>query len=258
MAVKTLQKGKSPGLDGLPPELYLALWDQVGSLILGSINFAIEHGSFHRDQRNALITLLLKKGKDPLDCSSFRPISLICGDVKLYAKVLAIRLETVIGKLINFDQTGFMKGRVASDNVRRFLHIIDASDAMDDDCAVLSLDAHKAFDRQEWSYLWVVLERFGFGPKFISMIRTLYGQVTASVLTGTYQSQAFSLHRGTRQGCPLSPLLFALSLEPLAQSIRESSSISPITIDQSKHYISLYADDCLLFYLKFNRHCHRS
>lgn len=149
-AVRSLNRGKSPGLDGLPPEFYVVFWDQVGPLILDSINFAIKQGSFHRDQRNALITLLLKKGKDPLECSSYRPISLICGDIKFFSKVLDTRIEKVVGKLIHFDQTGFLKGRVASDNLRRLLHIIDIADAHKEDCAVFSLDAEKAFDRLEW------------------------------------------------------------------------------------------------------------
>ncbi len=44
VSLKSLQKGKSPGLDGLPPELYLEIWDLVGILMLNSFNFAIEHG----------------------------------------------------------------------------------------------------------------------------------------------------------------------------------------------------------------------
>ncbi len=68
--LKSIQKGKSPGLDGLPPELYLEIWDLVGILMLNSFNFAIEHGVFHRDQKTSLISLLLKKGKDPLDQGS--------------------------------------------------------------------------------------------------------------------------------------------------------------------------------------------
>ncbi len=80
VSLKSLQKGKSPGLDGLPPELYLEIWDLVGILMLNSFNFA-------------LISLLLKKGKDPLDCSSYRPISLIPCDLKIYAKVFASRME---------------------------------------------------------------------------------------------------------------------------------------------------------------------
>ncbi len=61
VSLKSLQKGKSPGLDGLPPELYLEIWDLVGILMLNSFNFAIEHGVFHRDQKTSLISLLLKK-----------------------------------------------------------------------------------------------------------------------------------------------------------------------------------------------------
>lgn len=66
IAVKSLQKGKSPGSDGIPLELYLALWDTLGALILDSINYALEHKTFHWDQKTALITLLLKDGKDPM------------------------------------------------------------------------------------------------------------------------------------------------------------------------------------------------
>ncbi len=75
VSLKSLQKGKSPGLDGFHPELYLEIWDLVEILMLNSFNFAIEHGVFHRDQKTSLISLLLKKGKDPLDCSSYKPIS---------------------------------------------------------------------------------------------------------------------------------------------------------------------------------------
>ncbi len=61
--------------------------------MLNSFNLQIEHGAFNRDQKTSLISLLLKKGKDPLDCSSYRPISLIPCDLKIYAKVFASRLE---------------------------------------------------------------------------------------------------------------------------------------------------------------------
>ncbi len=96
-------------------------------------------------------------------------------------------------------------------------------------CAVFSLDAEKAFDRLEWNYMWAVLQCFGFGEHFVSMIKTLYHSPAASVITGNIMSPSFPLQRGTRQGCPLSPLLFCLSLEPLAQAIRKSEvSINPL------------------------------
>ncbi len=93
--------------------------------------------------------------------------------------------------------------------------------------------------------MWAVLQCFGFGEHFISMIKTLYHSPAASVITGNIISPSFPLQRGTRQGCLLSPLLFCLSLEPLAQAIRKSEV--SIKIHDHNHSISLYADDIILY-----------
>lgn len=73
----------------------------------------------------AFISFLLKKDKDPNDCANYRSLSLLNVDLKIYAKLLAQRLQTVMHKLINCDQTGFIRTRLASDYVRRMLHIIN-------------------------------------------------------------------------------------------------------------------------------------
>ncbi len=159
--------------------------------------------------------------------------------------MFASRLEKVIHSLIKEDQIGFIKGRNASDNMRRLLHILDFADSHPTPCAVFSLDAEKAFDRLEWNYMWAVLQCFGFGEHFVSMIKTLYHSPAASVITGNIISPSFPLQWGTRQGCPLSPLLFCLSLEPLAQAIRKSEV--SIKIYDHNHCISLYADDIILY-----------
>ena len=67
------------------------------------------------------------------------------------------------------------------------------------------------------------------------------------ILTGNTYSTLFPVSRSSRQGCPLSPTLFALSLEPLAQMIRSSSVIKPITVHNTHHHLALYADDILVF-----------
>lgn len=90
------------------------------------------------------------------------------------------------------------------------------------------------------------MDTFGLGSEFIKMINVLYANPSAMVYTGNICSTQFPILRGTRQGCPLSPLIFALSLEPLAQKIRQHPSVLPITFCNTEHRISLYADDILL------------
>lgn len=82
---------------------------------------------------------------------------------------------------------------------------------------------------------------------FIPMIKVLYSNPSALVLTGQLSSALFPVTRSSRQGCPLSPALFALSLEPLAQMIRQSTTVHPISVCDTHHHLSLYADDILVF-----------
>ena len=112
---------------------------------------------------------------------------------------------------------------------------------------LLFLDAEKTFDRLEWGYLWKVLRKFNFGPNFVKMIQVLYSNTSARVVTDGQFSDLFGIGRGSRQGCPASPSIFNLSLEPLAQYIRQSQLVAPIKIGSTSHSISMYADDTLIY-----------
>ncbi len=70
---------------------------------------------------------------------------------------------------------------------------------------IISLDAQRAFDQLEWTYMIAVLKKFGFGSEFIKWIEIIYAHPVASVITNQDISNPFQLSRGTRQGCPLSP-----------------------------------------------------
>ncbi len=70
-AVKLTNKGRSPGINGIPVDLYLELWSILGPILLDTINSAIEKGYFHKDLNTPLISLLHKPGKDPQNCSSY-------------------------------------------------------------------------------------------------------------------------------------------------------------------------------------------
>lgn len=167
-------------------------------------------------------------------------------DTKILSKVLAKRLEKVMPSIISDDQTGFIKGRHSLFNIRRLLNVMHSPNTSPGEC-IVTLDAEKAFDRVEWSYLFKVLEKFNFGPSFIQWVRLLYSSPTATVLSNGIKSNLFTLKRGTRQGCPLSPLLFDMAIEPLAIAFRQSDLISGIRRADIMHKVSLYADDLLLY-----------
>ncbi len=196
----------------------------------------------------ALITLLLKPDKDPTHLSSYRPLSLINTDIKIISKALTNRIEKVIPSIIHPDQTGFIKGRQSSHNTRKLFNLMQLSNNKKSETIIiiLSLDAQKAFDRVNWRFLFTTLQKFGFGESFINWIRALYTSPTATITTNGLISQQFTLHNGTRQGCPISPSLFAIFLEPLAASIRQDNNIKGIRSLSTEHKIILYADDVLI------------
>lgn len=195
----------------------------------------------------AIISVIHKEGKNSVNCSSYRPISLLCCDMKISTSILAKRLQKGIKDVIGIDQTGFIPGCLGINNIRRTLNIMTVARKRPDPSMLLSLDAEKAFDRVDWLFLNHTLKKFGFNSTFVNWIGTLYLKPTSKVRVNGYIFKEFHLKRGTRQGCPLSPILFAISIEPLAEIIREERRLQGIAINGTELKISLYADDVILY-----------
>ena len=94
------KKIKSPGNDGLTVEFFLAFWSLLRKLVVDSLNHAFEYSKLSNSQKQAVITLIEKKGKDKRLVKNWRPISLVNVDAKLASKTLAKRLEKVLPEVI--------------------------------------------------------------------------------------------------------------------------------------------------------------
>lgn len=246
-AIKSFPSGRASGPDGFGCEFYKAFHKRLAPLLLRMIKDSTENKKFPGSLYEANICLLLKKGKEDTEPGSYRPIALLNFDQKSVTKVLANRLGRHISSIIHPDQTGFIPGRFSFCNVRRLLNNIYANRAGDSRAAVLALDAAKAFDQIEWPFMFESLRRFGFGDSFIGWVKMLYLCPKSYILTNSDRSGPLGLHRGVRQGDPLSPLLFDVALEPMAIGIRSHPGIRGIGVGGVESRLGLYADDSLVY-----------
>ena len=109
------------------------------------------------------------------------------------------------------------------------------------------LDFRKAFDTIEWNYLLSALKLFNFGPDIQRWIEVIYHNVSSCVLNNGHASPFFQLHRGVRQGCPLSGLLFVIGIELLARALQNDNSIKGVNVNKKEIKVSQFADDTTVF-----------
>lgn len=140
-SLKSMQNDKAPGPDGFPADFLKKFSDQLAPLLLDMFNDSLEHGCLPLTLTQASISLIPKRNKDPEELNS---------DVKLLAKILASRLDPCLPSIISSDQTGFIKGRQLSSNIRCLLNVVLSKSDTQDAEMVVSLDAEKAFDCVEW------------------------------------------------------------------------------------------------------------
>ena len=247
-ALKKSNNNSSPGSDGLPCEVYKFFWNQLKSPLLDCYKHSFEKGYLCSSQSQGIICLHHKgKGLSREHLNHWRPISLTNFDYKLLAKTMAIRLNTCINKVVHEDQFAFIKGRQVGDLLREIDDILTYGKLKFPDSMILSLDYAKAFDTISVTAVKKAFTYFGFDGNFMKWVDILLYDRKSCVQNGGYLSEFFVMERGVRQGCPISPLFFIITLELLARDIRKNDLIKGINIGDIHIKIRLYADDATLF-----------
>ena len=185
-------------------------------------------------QRRGIISLIPPKNKDKTILENLRPISLLNVDYKILTKVLSNRLEKILPKIINPDQTGYVKRRYIGENIRLIQDLMFYLEKENSPGIAVFVDFRKAFDTIEWNYLEKALALFNFGPNFLQWFKTIYSNISSCVLNNGHASHFFPLTRGVRQGCPLWGLLFVIGLDLLARAIKTHDCINGIIIGNHK------------------------
>lgn len=155
-----------------------------------------------------------------------------------------MRLERLLPKHIHSDHNGFIQGQQGFHNIWRVMNIIYEKKETRYN-TLISMDAEKAFDKIERLFLFEVLKNLLLETILFKGIQLIYSNGLLSALS--------RLYHGTRQWCPLSPLLFTRATVSLAMAIQIPKNISGIKLGNTDHHIDLYADDVILFCIKLNK-----
>lgn len=241
-----LKNNKSPGNDGLTSEFFKLFVDKISPFLLAVYEESFLRGELPPSLKQGIITLIPKPNKDLLVIDNWRPITLLNNDYKVIASVLASRLKSGLKSLISVNQSGFIKDRHISNNIRLIMDLIDYRDILTGDPFILFLDFYKAFDTISHTFIFDTLLFFNLGYPFVNMVKTLYNDINSSVRLAFGMSPRFFVKRGIRQGCPISPLLFLLCSQILCMLI-EQHSFKGINIGSLELKISQLADDTSLF-----------
>ena len=244
--VKKMKNDKTPGIDGLPVEVYKFFWELLGHFLVRSIQMAYNSGEISITQKRGVINCIPKGDKSREYLKNWRPISLLNTDYKIITSVMANRMKSVLNDIISPDQKGFLKDSYMEENTRYVYDLIHYCKEKKKEGLLLLIDFEKAFDSIEWSYIRKTLQKYNFGPQFIKWFNIVYNNAESCVINNGRYSKFFKLMRGCRQGDPWSPYLFILMIEPLSQCIRHNINIKGINIGNKEIKVGQYADDTFL------------
>jgi hypothetical protein len=233
----------SPGEDGIPYEFYKTFSNSLSPILAQAFNevFA-DPNLLPQEWKDGVVKLLYKKG-DRRSLANWRPITLLKTIYKLYTAVINKRLSMILSRLIHPNQKGFVKGRFILDQVLTVKTVRE----FNEEGYIAFLDLEKAFDRVNHSLILENFQKLGFPLEFIRVIASILGGTSRIYIRGWF-SRDFELKNGVRQGDTISPTLFIIVIETLAENIRKDRICVGLYISSTHRLrILLFADDvCLL------------
>ena len=244
--MKGLRNGKAVGLDDIPNEFIKyggdGLRKALAKLFTGFTKWEWTPEEWAQER-----VTLLHKGKTKRNLDNYRGISISSNIGKLFCKIISKRLRGITEeeRWLGETQAGFRENRGTTDNLFVLTNLMERAKRKKTKLYVAFVDLRKAYDRVWREGLWRCLIKRGLGGKPLNILKQLYRGHKKRVNTAGGPTAWIKCNRGVKQGCVLSPLLFAIYIADIAEKIQ--SGAKGVKIDELVHICTLFfADDMVL------------
>ena len=242
---------KQAGPNRLPNALYKRCPTIFAQRFTDMINESRTTGKLPKHFLEGDISMLYKKDARD-DPRHYRPITLLNADYKIFTRILAKRMGTVVHQFVSECQKGFVPDTFIAEAtvLLRMTEAYINEEPTTRQGAFLFLDMEKAFDRVSYDFTNRGLEALGFGKHFRRWVGMMYDTKNAPkrrMYVNGYYSEEFRIKSGVAQGCPLSPLLFLIVAEGLKISMDMETNFKGIEVNGLFQRILQFADDTTIF-----------
>ena len=212
-AIESMKSGKTPGLDGIPAEIYKYAGTALHAQLLKFYHICWTAKELPQQFKDALIISIYKKG-DRSNCGNYRGILLLSTAGKILAKFLLRKLQTIAEVILPESQCGFRRSRSTIDMIFTLRQL---QEKQQQSLYMVFVDLSKHTVHR--STLWTLLRIYGCPETFVKIIQEFHDGMAGAVSIGGSTTDLFEISHGLKQGCVLAPTLFTLFLVTLLSTV---------------------------------------
>jgi hypothetical protein len=236
------KKKKAPGYDGICTDFLQVAWPTIGEDLLQIVSSMYTDGDVAPTQKKGVM-VFVPKSNSPTTPGEYRQLTLLNSDIKLFSRILVNRMRPWMDDILHPSQYCGVRENNILDAIAAIRETVAVAETTNEPLCILSMDFKESFDRIAHTYLYSVLECYGFGGCMIGNVRKLYHSATSVAQINGYLSQPVKIKSSIRQGCPMSMLLFAHCLDPLIRKITDAIAGCRPPRHNRKLAVVAYADD---------------